>query len=331
VSGWKQIRKATPSGESAFAYAGLYNFGIQLPAQVNSAANPNIADPRVPQGNGYGSFTVAAAGTLTMAGRTPDGEALTGGTFVGPTGQVVFFQTLYATARRGSIHGLLQLGTGAPSSLADTTDNTLVSTRLDWVRPANPAAVSATTSTRTYRAGFGLSGTPVVTPVELEAFGGRYVAPPTLLKISAPPAATPLPTTSNAEVVLTQGGLAANFPAGAGASFNPDLDVAVTATNTIVVVGSNPAKTAITPARATGVISGRFSLSDANARTVAPLTPNPILRAVSFQGLIVPNNVANTHEGVGYFMLPQLPTADNATLVTTTPILSGKMIFKKLP
>jgi hypothetical protein len=55
------------------------------------------------------------------------------------------------------------------------------------------------------------------------------------------------------------------------------------------------------------------------------------LRAVIFQGLIVPDNVADTHEGVGYFMLPQLPTADNATLVTTTPILSGKMIFKKLP
>jgi hypothetical protein len=46
---------------------------------------------------------------------------------------------------------------------------------------------------------------------------------------------------------------------------------------------------------------------------------------------MVPDNVANTHVGVGYFMLPQLPTADNATLITTTPILSGKMIFKKKP
>ena len=331
VSGWKQIRKATPLTESASAYAGLYNFGIQLPAQVNSAANPNIANPSVPQGNGYGSFTVAAAGTLTMAGRTPDGETLTGGTFVGPTGQVLFLQNLYATSRRGSIHGLLQLGTGLSSDLADTADNTLISTRLDWVRPANPAAVSATISTRTYRAGFGLSGTPVGTPVELEAFGGRYVPPTTLLKISGAPAATPIPTTANAKVVLTQAGLAFNFPAGSGASFNPDLDVAVTATNTIVVVGSNPAKTGITPTRTTGAISGKFSLSDPNARTVVPLTPNPILRSVTFQGLIIPNNVANTHEGVGYFMLPQLPTADNATLVTTTPILSGKMVFKKLP
>lgn len=331
VSGWKQIRKATPTGDSAFAYAGLYNFGIQLPAQVNSAANPNIANPIVPQGNGYGSFTVAAAGTLTMAGRTPDGETLTGGTFVGPTGQVLFLQNLYATSRRGSIHGLLQLDTGLSSDLADTADNTLTSTRLDWVRPANPAAVSATTTTRSYRAGFGLSGTPVPTPIELEAFGGRYVPPTTLLKISGAPAATPIPTTANAEVVLTQGGLTSNFPSGPSASLNPDLDVAVTATNTIVVISSNQAKTGITPNRTTGAISGKFSLSDPNARTVAPLTPNPILRAVTFQGLIVPNNVANTHEGVGYFMLPQLPTADNATLVTTTPILSGKMVFKKLP
>lgn len=326
VSGWKQIRKASPTLESAFAYAGLYNFGIRLPAQVNLAANPNIADLRVPQGNGYGSFTVAAAGTLAMAGRTPDGEILTGGTFVGPTGQVLFFQTLYATSRRGSIHGLLQLGT---ENLAVTTDNTLTSTRLDWVRPANPAAVSATTSTRTYRAGFGLSGTPVVTPVELEAFGGRYVPPSTLLNISGAPVAKPIPTTANADVIFTHGGLTSNFPSGAGASLNPNLDVAVTATNTIVVVGSNLAKTSITPNRTTGAISGRFSLLDPNARTLAPLTPNPISRSVTFQGLIIPDNVANTHEGVGYFMLPQLPTADNATLITTTPILSGKMIFKK--
>jgi hypothetical protein len=226
------------------------------------------------------------------------------------------------------MRGRLQLGLGP---LDDSKDNTLTSRGLDWVRPANPAAVSATISTRTYRAGFGLSGTPVITPVELEAFGGRYVPPTTLLKISGAPAAAPTPTTANAEVVFTQGGLAANFPSGAGASLNPDLEVAVTATNTIVVVGSNQAKTGITPTRTTGAISGRFSLSDPNMRTIAPLTPNPILRAVIFQGLIVPDNVADTHEGVGYFMLPQLPTADNATLVTTTPILSGKMIFKKLP
>jgi hypothetical protein len=215
--------------------------------------------------------------------------------------------------------------------LDDTRDNTLTSTGLDWVRPANLAAVSATASTRTYRAGFGLPGTPVLTPVELQAFGGRYVAPPTLLKISGPPAAKPTPTAANAGVVFTQGGLASNFPSGAGASRNPDLEVAVTATNTIAIISSNPAKTGITPNSRTGAISGRFSLSDANVRTAAPRTPDPILRAVSFQGVIVPNNEDDTHEGVGYFMLPQLPTVDNATLVTTTPILSGKMIFKKLP
>jgi hypothetical protein len=139
------------------------------------------------------------------------------------------------------------------------------------------------------------------------------------------------PTTANAEVVFTQGGLASNFPSGTGASLDPDLNVAVTTTNTTVVVGSNPAKTSITPNSRTGAISGRFSLSDANVRTAAPRTPDPILRAVSFQGVIVPNNDDLTHEGVGYFMLPQLPTVDNATLVTTTPILSGKMVFKKLP
>ncbi|MEQ1751401.1 MAG: hypothetical protein ABL974_18400, partial [Prosthecobacter sp.] len=56
------------------------------------------------------------------------------------------------------------------------------------------------------------------------------------------------------------------------------------------------------------------------------LTPNPVLRAVTFQGLIVPEGGGATHRGVGYFMLPQIPI-DNTTLPTTTQIYSGKMVF----
>ncbi|MCX6857664.1 MAG: hypothetical protein NTV80_22490 [Verrucomicrobia bacterium] len=330
VSGWKQIRKATPTAESAIAYAGLYNFGIRLPAQINSAANPNLSNLSVPQGNGYGSFTVAAAGTLTLAGRTPDGETLTGSTFVGPSGQVLFFQTLYTTVRKGSILGQLNLGLGTAPDPNDTTDNTLTSTVLDWVRPPNPAVVSAAVATRTYRAGFGLAGTPVVTPVELEAFGGRYVPPLTLLKITSPPTPTPVPTIANAEVKFNEGGVDVVAPPVVGSSPEPDITAAVTSTNTVVVISPNPnaAKTRITPTRTTGAISGGFTLINGNARTVAPLTPNPILRTATYQGLIVPDNVATTHEGVGYFMLPQLP--NNTTLNTMTPILSGKMTFKKL-
>jgi ELWxxDGT repeat protein len=327
IQGWKQTRKATPVNESASAYQGLYNFGLKLPAQVNSATNPNLGNVAVPQGNGYGSFTVAAAGTLTFAGRTPDGETLTGGTFVGPAGQVLVYQLLYSTTRRGTLRGQLNLSTGALP--ADASDNTLTSTNLDWARPANLAVLSS--SARTYRAGFGLPDTPVVTPVQLEAFGGRYVVPTTLLRIANPPSATAVPLTANAEVKFTEGGLAANVPSGAGATLNPDINVAVTATNTSVIIGLNAAKTSITPNRTTGAITGRFSLSDLNARTLPPLTPNPILRAVTYQGLIVPDNTAGTHEGVGYFMLPQLPTSNNATLITTAPILSGKMSFKTLP
>jgi hypothetical protein len=221
----------------------------------------------------------------------------------------------------------LTVGTG--TSLSDPNDN-VITGNLDWVRPPNPVVLSASPASRTYRAGFGLSDTPVVTPVAVEAFGGRYVVPTTLLKIATPPPATPVPTTANASVKFTGGGVDANVPSGPAPSLEPDITVAVTATSTVVVINpnaANSAKTKITPNRTTGVIGGGFALMDTNPRTAIPLTPVQVPRAVTFQGLIVPEGGGATHRGVGYFMLPQMPTADNATLITTTRILSGKMVF----
>jgi hypothetical protein len=136
-----------------------------------------------------------------------------------------------------------------------------------------------------------------------------------------------VPTTANASVKFTGGGVDANVPSGPAPSLEPDITVAVTATNTVVVIGPNAAKTKITPNRTTGAISGGFALMDTNLRTAIPLTPLQVPRAVTFQGLIVPEGGGATHRGVGYFILPQMPTADNATLITTTRILSGKMVF----
>ncbi len=321
VTGWKQIRKATPLISSASAYLGLYNLGLRLPV-TTPIVNPNIGNVSVPQGNGYASFTVAAAGTFTtFTGRTPDGETLTGGGFVGPLGEVLIFQPLYTTVKKGSILGQLTIGTGTLP--LDPSDN-VITGELDWVRPPNPAVVSATPATRTYRAGFGLAGTPpVTTPVGLEAFGGFYKPPTTVLMIT-----TPSTTVANASVRFTDGGVNGNLPTGAAPSREPDVNVAITATSTANVIVPNPntALTKITPNRTTGAITGSFALSDANLRTVAPLTPNPVLRAVTFQGLIVPEGGGATHRGVGYFMLPQIPI-DNTTLPTTTLIYSGRMVF----
>ncbi|MEQ1749755.1 MAG: ELWxxDGT repeat protein, partial [Prosthecobacter sp.] len=234
VTAWKQIRKATPLASSASAYLGLYNFGLRLPV-TTPIANPNIGDNNVPQGNGYASFTVAAAGTLTIAGKTADNEGLTGGAFVGPLGEVLIFQTLYTTVKKGSILGQLTIGTGTPSPTpTDPTDN-VITGELDWVRPPNPAAVSATVATRTYRAGFGLAGTPVATPIGLEAFGGFYKPPTTVLMIT-----TPSTTVANASVRFTDGGVNGNLPTGAAPSREPDVNVAITATSTANVIVPNP-------------------------------------------------------------------------------------------
>lgn len=301
VTGWKVT--TTPS-----RYAGRYHMGIRIP-DGDANLNPPNAD-LVPQGNGFATFTVGSRGTLSIAGRTADGEKITCATFVGPSGEVLLYQSLYTTARKGSLLGQLNLRTGADEELP--SDNIIKSNEstFDWVRPVNPAALSTKSVTRTYRQGFGLE-TPISTPVALEAFGGFYTVPAVLLNISAPSA-----TIANASLTFTGAGVNA-------ARLEPDLpDLAITSASAITRLVPATAATSIKASRSTGAISGSFTLFDDDTLT-AVVRDTEIKRVVPFQGLIVPED--GIHKGVGYFMLPQIPPA--ATATRTSQILSGKFSF----
>jgi ELWxxDGT repeat protein len=308
VSGWKVTTNTA-------RYLGLHNFGIRLPALVNSVANPNIGDDDVPQGDGYGSFTVSTKGVLSIAGMTADGEKITCGTHVGPSGEVLLYQSLYTTARKGSICGLLNLSTGAV--LDSPNDNVITSSApFDWTRPPATAVLGTATNTRTYRAGFGLADTPAVTtPVELEAFGGYYQPEVHLLQIG-----TGSTTLDNASLAFTEAGV--NLP-----TREPDLPSLAVNLSAVKVLTPSTALTKITAVVKTGIFNGSFALADDDITTTTPAALNnkadELKRTVNYLGLIVPE--AGNHRGVGYFMIPQIPPV--ATAAKTAQILSGKVSF----
>jgi hypothetical protein len=268
----------------------------------------------VPQGNGYASFTVGSKGTLSIAGRTADGEKITCATFVGPEGEVLLYQSLYTTTSKGSLLGQLSIRTGTQAEVA--SDNFIESSdaTFDWVRPANPAALSTKAVTRTYKAGFGLES-PVSEPVALEAFGGFYATPAVLLNISSP--SPTVANVDNASLTFTGAGIDL-------ARLEPDLpNIAITSSSGITRLTTATAGTTLKASRTTGAISGSFTLYDDDTLTTATPKDTEIKRVVPFQGLIVPES--GVHKGVGYFMLPQIPPT--ATATKTSDILSGKISF----
>ncbi|MEQ1747927.1 MAG: autotransporter-associated beta strand repeat-containing protein [Prosthecobacter sp.] len=333
--GWRNNWAATAVASvsaKADAYVGLYTLGMALGDLDPLVTNPAMRS-LVPQGTGYASFTVVTAGSYTLAGRTADNIAFTGSYFVGPTGQSFVFQTLYTSIVKGSLHGTLQIDSGLNLTLSD--DNNL-SGALTWACPPNSA-----TANRLYRAGFGTTTATsgVVTPVNLVAFGGRYIAPVAATTLNPTPsvllgiAAGTLPT-RNAELIFSEDGdlpaitppIPDPYPSDVVDNRNPNISLTILKASALDLpkLTANPASTKLTVAAATGAISGSFSLSAANPQGVAP---NPVLRTpVAFFGQIVRDN--GVQVGVGFVIIPQLPRIGVVETPTTTPQLSGRVLFQ---
>lgn len=88
--------------------------------------------------------------------------------------------------------------------------------------------------------------------------------------------------------------------------------------NVFVASSPNATKLSCKIDPATGEISGLWKTTDMN-----PQPPSrPYERTANFYGAVV-NRLG---QGAGHFVLPRLPTTGQQT--TTTPILSGKMVFQ---
>ncbi len=278
-------------------FAGLYNVVFELPATPPAG---------VPLGNGFASFTVANSGALTVSGKTSDGQAISTSTFVGPNGQIILYRQLYATAEKGSLVGDMDIDMG---TAPDFSDNVLDGGSVSWMRPADPGATA-----RTYKAGFAA--------FDLTPIGGRYVAPTgsnLILGLTAPG--------GTATLQFNEGGISvrnnpAPLPPAPNASLTVDALNKLTmnpGTTTTIVNSANVAKL--------GRFNGKFVLTDDNPRTTPPITPLVVTRPVNYEGIIIKQGTQWV--GYGYFLLPALPTDVPLTTTTSSPILSGQVVFEK--
>lgn len=268
-------------------FAGYYTLGLEIPESAQSVLT-------VPQGQGFGSFTVAPAGTLVLAGKLSDGTVITNSTFAGPNGELAVFQPLYVN--KGSIAGSLSITTGTPA--AAYGDSSLSGT-VSWRRPAIAG--------RTYAAALGT--------LNLSTVGGRYV----------PPAAPKLflgltDGEANARVVFSDARISTT-------ATPPGLTLSIRTGNKLTLPKINPAKTSLTIAPSTGAFNGLFTLNDPNPA----LPKSPFVRTnIAYQGLVIRNAEGLT--GFGFFLLQQLPTAlppqTPPLTLSTTPILSGQVVLE---
>ncbi len=321
LSGWRGIWGKKAPLVPATEYAGYHTFGAALPA-----GSPLLGSTDVPQGSGYGSFTIAVDGKLKIAGRMPDGEAISLSTFLGPDGGIGIFQVMYKAIKPGgSLLGSLELTTGGN---ADPADNTLMSDDLTWVRPASTKATD-----RTYRNGFGIATSPVVEPVPLAAVGGFYKVPDAkanMVVLDMPMA--PDTNTMNAEILFSDAGDLENpaltrWNPNQQASVGKNSKVTTRKKQPLAVPPVNPAGTTVAAAAKTGILTGGFTLEDRTPVGYVPVST--VKRAVKYQGIII--NDGGKWVGVGYFLLPQLPQVGPPfTTTKNSPILSGLMLFEEL-
>ncbi|TDU66625.1 ELWxxDGT repeat protein [Prosthecobacter fusiformis] len=301
ITGWRKVD--TIEGPK---YETYYTFGMRLPS-----ASPLIGEASeeiVPQGWSYASFKAAKDGKLTFAGRTADGDKVTGASFIGVDGNVVLYQSMY-TPLKGSLMGTLLVNKGSDDVVP--TDNTLTGA-LTWVRPNDIKA-----KTRTYIAGFGFADTPVATPVALEAIGSAYVKP----EGTNPVFGLPNPsTTPNVDVEFLYGDLSDTV-------ISPNVTVTISTSNKITQDTTSTTLTKLASVTAsTGLFTGSFSLSDPDLLLGGD---KKLVRKVTYQGILI-NDETDTQIGVGFFTLPKRP-AVAPEKITTVPILGGKVEVKAIP
>lgn len=298
IQGWRLIWKATGTPLAA-SVPKLYTFALKPPALPAT----------MPRGDGYGSFTLAKDGKLTVTGKTGDGESYTSATFAGPQGQVLLFSTLLS---KGSLLGQLAL----PGQFDVDLAKDILSGAVSWTRPRNLAS-------RTYPSGYG--------PVDLTAVGGRFIAP------VAPALVLGLSVgVDKAQLLFADGGLSPepNIPD------VPEFEILAknVAKLPAALTPGNPGSVKITTlSSTTGLFSGTFVLEDTELRTGTAFAGKKLKRTGNFAGILT--QVSGSPVGAGHFLLPELPRDANtgvtppipATTPSNSQILSGSVLMQKKP
>jgi hypothetical protein len=220
LSGWRSGWNALDN--PADSLVGYYSMALDLADGLDQGVIG------IPQGSGFATFNVSAAGGVAMVGKTADGESITSAGFLATNGDFTTFSPLYKG--RGTILGVLKLTEDAEGLFAGN----LLSGSLSWFKPTIVGRAYATT--------FG--------PLDVKAEGG-YLAPSSKGSI-----VLGLPDPGNVNLSFTDGGLASS-------ATDPDMSFLFTDSNTIDLKNAvNPGKVAITLNPATGAVAGSFNLRE---------------------------------------------------------------------
>lgn len=283
----------------ATSYQGNYTLALKL-------AVDDQGDDDVPQGHGFGAFTVsangAANGVITLADETKV-------TFSGPIeqmGNLSLFKLLYSNL--GSLVAVLHIEATESHALDDSYVN--------WFKKSE----ALNSKGRVYKSGFG--------PLYLQTIGRKY---------SIPATATTLPMglsgdSPNAKLTFADGG--APNPA---VRLNTEQVIIVAGSPKVATFGTqNPGFVTLklTPgtgtafvAGTTGSFTGTFKLTDDDT-SVTPT--KPLSRTVKFNGMIVDDGT--TTKGYGNFLLPEMPVAAPVkTTINTSKKLSGSVLLEGIP
>jgi len=281
VSGWRSVWDKTV--KPATYRVGYYS------AQLKLVDAEDIGSTTVPQGYGYATFSVDAAGSLTVAGKTADNLAISSAGFVGPNGEIAVYTSLYGN--NGSVLGQWSLGVDSAKLFAGNT----VSGALSWKKPATAGV--------TYPALFA--------DVSL-AVEGKYLAP-----AAKGYEVLGLPDAGTADVVFTGGGIGLSATVAKVTGFTyTDNNVVIMPTAGGV---NNAAKAKLSINKATGAVSGSLSLLE-----TSPVLP----RTVNFYGQTV-RVADGTTKAVGYFLLPQIPVPGSGQTAKTAPVYSGSFAIEQ--
>ncbi|GEP43014.1 hypothetical protein BGE01nite_23050 [Brevifollis gellanilyticus] len=275
LSGWRNVWHAT--ARPATPYLGRFNFLIST---------------ELGEGKGFGTLTVPANGAVTVSGKLPDGSTFSTTTFVGPQGQVLLYQPLYA--KPGSMTGALWLHPSEDGMLPRLD----ASIPLSWYKPD-----TGSTSDRFYPEGFNM---------RCEVYGALYQPP-----ASGDIAAGLYDVSSNGRVEILGDAGSSETP--------PSTHFTLTSAGklTMAAGAANLTKTALAVKIATGEFSGSFTLTDYDysQETGVDRDGNPIYkkvrRSVKYEGLIVDNNNSIGGNG-GFYLLPGMPNAQESPPVLLT-------------
>lgn len=292
VEGWRHIWKATGTPP--------LNLATAAPKLFTFALRPPVAPLTMPRGDGFGSFTLARDGRLTLAGKTGDGESFTCATFAGPQGQILLFQSL---ASKGSLLGELDIDLLDSGNL----DSDVLGGSATWLRPANAKS-------RIYPLGYG--------PETVTAVGARFTAPVGSSLILGMTVGV-----DKAQLLFTAGGLPS--------ATDPDVDEFDILTGNkaklpALLSAGNPGSVKLTSLSATtGLFGGTFIVEDDDPRDA--FEGKKLKRTANFSGILTHDGVSPI--GTGHFLLPELPQDAAPPLPATTPatsaMLSGAVRMEK--